>query len=294
MITVRLKGGMGNQMFQYAFGIAYAIKNNTSIQLDLRYLNSRTPRKNFVFRKYDLDIFKLEPHFLRPTQYLSYQIYSVLAFELIQKKLCWSNYNKIAGKYLETKDMYYDDSIWDVPDETYFVGYFQSYKYFDHLKKYIIEAFNFRHAIDMHAEPLLKKIIETESICLNVRRGDYLTDPILSLLDIDYYRNAVEHLQQILNNPTIYVFSDDIEWCQKNLHFSLPTQFVTHDYAGKKFRNYFELMINCKYYIIPNSSFGWWAAYLSRYPGKQVIAPKQWFKNYRDTLDLIPVEWNKI
>lgn len=281
-------------MFQYAFGLAYSLKNSTCFQLDLRYLNDRTPRKNFVYRGYDLDIFALESNLVHKIHYTPYQIYFVLACEYFQKRVCRINHSMLTGKYLESR-IGYNKNIWDLPDGTYFDGYFQSYKYFQNINDLLFEKFKFKYSSDSRVQSLSQEINEKESICLNVRRGDFLTSNLLGAISPDYYYEAVDRLKQMLTNPIIYVFSDDVGWCRNNLIFPLPTRFVDHDYAGEKFRNYFELMLNCKHFIIPNSSFGWWAAYLSSNPCKTVIAPKSWFKNASiDSKDLIPDQWMTI
>ena len=114
-------------------------------------------------------------------------------------------------------------------------------------------------------------------------------------MGINYYLNSLNYLKSITNsNFKIFVFSDDIKWCENNLKFEFETEFVNHTYKGYKFSSYLYLMQTCKYFIIPNSSFAWWAAYLSNYTDKIVIAPKNWFNNDIDTSDLIPNSWVRI
>lgn len=146
---------------------------------------------------------------------------------------------------------------------------------------------------------LQNQIVSSESICLNVRRGDYVTNPVINkshgVCGNEYYYKAIEKMNNYTEKPIIFIFSDDIPWCKENLNFEDPSVFVTHDYAGKKFEKYLKLMSLCKYFVIPNSSFGWWAAWLSGYPQKKVIAPQKWFPNPEiNTIDLIPATWERI
>lgn len=293
MITVRLKGGLGNQMFQYAFALAYDTINNTGFQLDLRYLNDRTPRPNVVFRKYDLDIFRVKPRIYHKDKY-RFGLYPVYVFESLQKRLVKGPYSKTTRKYLELS-FKFNPELFTLPDGTYFDGYFQCYKYFDSIREKLLEHFSFLHSLQENSFTLLNEIRESNSICLNVRRGDFVTNKLLGTTDPEYYNSAVSFMKERHPDATIYVFSDEIDWCRSNLKFNLPTVFVSHDHAGPRFRDYFELMINCKNFIIPNSSFAWWAAYLCQYPEKTIIAPKVWFNGQpQRSQDIIPQTWVKM
>jgi len=99
----------------------------------------------------------------------------------------------------------------------------------------------------------------------------------------------------LLPEASYFVFSDDIEWCKKNIKFSHPTFFVEDEYFGKKGEEYLFLMSACKYFVIPNSTFSWWGAWLSEREEKIVICPKKWFVDESiDTSDLIPNDWTRI
>ena len=297
MITVRLKGGLGNQMFQYAFAKSYSIKNNCAFQLDIRYLNDRTYRKNFVYRNYDLDLFVVNPLIKQPEFYKKWQIYFVLFSDLISKKILRNSFSSVTQKYHEIEARF-NPVLLDKGSLKYFDGYFQSFNYFDSIKPVLINEFSFKEPIETISFTLLEEIKEVQSICINVRRGDFLTDNVLEVMDANYFYEAVEIMKKKILAPVIYVFSDDLLWCRENLHFDVPVKFVSHDYAGKKFKDYFELMKNCKYFIIPNSTFAWWAAYLCNFEGKMVVAPLKWFKNKVDNeiflKDMIPLNWIKI
>jgi hypothetical protein len=96
-----------------------------------------------------------------------------------------------------------------------------------------------------------------------------------------------------VKNPTIYVFSDDLEWCKENLKFESPYKFVEHTYAGTKFQDYLRLMSACRHFILPNSSFAWWAAYLSKYEDKIVTVPPRWLSDPNfDIRSIILKDWN--
>ena len=287
MIKVKLMGGLGNQMFQYSCGLSMAIKNNTKLLLDTSYLLDRTPRENFVFRDYDLDIFKLDSNIYKGN--------------INQKPFMLKKYfnSLVPDKY----KFYYKERYFEYNRQVvnftnpnlYLEGYWQSPKYFIEFEKEIRNSFIYNIEFDNNIKQMNDKILSNESICINVRRGDFVNNDFHGTMGVNYYLKSLNYLKLKTNlNFKIFVFSDDIDWCEKNLKFEFETEFVDHSYKGKKFSSYLYLMQSCKYFIIPNSSFAWWAAYLSEFNDKIVIAPEKWFNNDIDTSDLIPNSWIRI
>ncbi|MEO0789174.1 MAG: alpha-1,2-fucosyltransferase, partial [Bacteroidota bacterium] len=131
------------------------------------------------------------------------------------------------------------------------------------------------------------------SICLNVRRTDFITDKTLNVTSVNYFKKAADYIAGQVEEPCFFIFSDDIDWCRKNLDLPYLVNIVGHEHKGKKFGNYLQLMSLCKHFIIPNSSFAWWAAWLSQQSeNKIVVTPDPWFAagDY-NTKDLIPDDW---
>jgi len=289
MIIIKLMGGLGNQMFQYALGRHLSIRHNTLLKLDLSFLLDRSRKPDFTYRNYDLDIFPVSPVFANYFESLNgesprYKKYIKTGLNLLRLN---------PFTVVQEKTFNFDEKILRTPDNCYFVGYWQSEKYFKEIERTIRDDFS------LGAEPdrtLSNLILSSESVCLNVRRGDFVTNPVTNkhhgVCNAGYFYKAIDTMKKFTEKPTIFVFSDDIVWCKENLSFEDPTVFVTHDYAGRKFEKYLKLMSQCKYFIIPNSSFGWWAAWLSRFPQKKVIAPRNWFANTDlNTVDLLPDDW---
>ena len=136
----------------------------------------------------------------------------------------------------------------------------------------------------------------SKSICLNVRRTDFIYNPEHNVVNIDYYKNAISTFKdKIGNNLKVYVFSDDLEWCKNNLNFIDNIEIVEHEYAGYKFYDYLYLMSSFKNFIIPNSSFGWWACWLSQHKDKIIMTPERWSGLIDENLiDIVPSEWLRI
>ena len=295
MIIVELSGGMGNQMFQYAAGRALALKNNTELGLDLSFLLDRTPHpkfQNFVFRNYDLDIFNIDAKIVEQSEipFWHRNFFS-------GKVNLWFNYfcHKFVPYTGKEKHFHFDKTILDLGPDTYLHGLWQSPKYFQSIESTIRKDFELKAPLSENVSTLMREIVSCESLCVNVRRADFVTNNFHGTFGPEYYDNAVAEIARTNNIDKIYVFSDDIPWCEENLKFPFPTMFVGKEYAGKKFEQYLMLMAACKNFVIPNSTFGWWAAWLSKNSQKKVVVPKRWFGNERIvTDDLVLPEWIRI
>lgn len=285
-------GGLGNQMFQYALGRHLAHKNNTQLKLDLSFfLDQGRKKKSHVARHYDLDIFNVREDFATAKEV--FQLSKRVNHSLLDRA-----FNKIFGyknSYIIEPHFHFSDAVFNAPDNVYLAGYWQTEKYFAGIEPMIRSDFTFKEEMSGQAKELLDKINNTNSICLNVRRGDFATNSFHGFYGTDYFLKADEIIKQKTSDYSYYVFSDEIEWCEANLKFDVPTIFVSHQFAGKKFQDYLRLMAGCKHFVIPNSSFAWWAVWFNQSPGKIVIAPKAWFGDSSlDTKDLIPESWIRI
>ncbi len=292
MIVVELMGGMGNQMFQYAFGRHLAYKLNADLVLDKHFLLDRTPKKNehFVFRNYDLELFNIDVSFLSSDMSKKYNSLQDRFTKKINQFI--SRFGTL--KVIDQKTFAFESELLSLKDNCYLKGYWQTEKYFKDIEDVIRRDFTFKLPISANCLPILDRIQKTESVCLNVRRGDFVTNPVHGALDVSYYRETEQILLEKRTQLTFFVFSDDIDWCREHIELQSPTVFVGHEYAGPKFKDYLNLMINCKHFIIPNSSFAWWAAWLCNNPNKVVIAPQKWFNESEwDSSDVIPENWLK-
>ncbi len=292
MIIVRLSGGMGNQMFQYALGRALAIKNKTTLGLDIYDLLDRTPRKGFTFRSYDLDLFGVEARIIDQRS-LPFWHRSCGGgfFGAILNKL---RRNLFGGRGRE-RGFKFNPEVLDLGPNAYIDGYWQSYKYFELIADTIRKDFFLKNLLPENIKSLKKEIESQNSVCVHVRRGDYVGNKFHDVVSKDYYTQAVNLLTEKTNIEHIYVFSDDINWCKENISFGRPTTFVGEECSGERASGQFELMKSCKHFIIANSSFSWWAAWLAENSDKIVIAPKAWFGDKSiDTSHRIPQNWIKI
>ena len=121
-------------------------------------------------------------------------------------------------------------------------------------------------------------------MAVHVRHGDYLSPQNRNTyvcLPFNYYQKAISYLEEKIENLTIYVFSDDINWCKQQFQFTKNVVFIDESISNSAQVD-FELMRNCKHFVIANSTFSWWPAWLAANHDKIVIAPKTWFYDERD------------
>jgi hypothetical protein len=139
-------------------------------------------------------------------------------------------------------------------------------------------------------------LASVNSVCVNVRRGDYVTSEstrnTLGFVGEDFYRRGVDWIKANVPDPWLFINSDDMPWCREHLKFYLPTTYFGEECAGWKFGEQLQLMTMCKHFLIPNSTFAWWAAWLGTRDGKLVVCPRRWFRNESiSSKDLIPPSW---
>lgn len=285
MIVAELKGGLGNQMFQYASGLGIALDRGYKFGVDTAWFEEN---KNITTpRVYELDCFKLNyPIIARSKMVIGSRDNGSGLFNLAKKKL---------RIYHETS-FEYDPLTKQISDNTYIDGYWQSFKYFDNVNQVVRDNFRFGRKLPGSHLAILEKMNAGTSVSLHVRRADYVsnaeTSKVHGAMGQDYYSKAIKHIKQSVRDAHFYVFSDDINWCKQNLQIDAPHTYVEGSKNGCDDMN---LMSQCNHNIIANSSFSWWAAWLNENEEKIVVAPKAWFlDSSKNTKDLIPSDWIRL
>jgi Glycosyl transferase family 11 len=296
MILLRLIGGMGNQLFQYAAATTLAKQLNTFVKLDLSLLTIRPNDPHHVARDYELHAFDIKEEFATEEE--------IKFFNPLPKTFLARVKNKIRTivappqLYLQP-DHGYDANFFRQKDNTCIVGSFQSEKFFDRVHDEIKTMYRFKKKVDAISANVLKQIETTNSVCLHVRRGDYVSNAHYSELigakTTDYYYNGLTEILKLQTDVTVFIFSDDIAWCKQNIKLNVPMIFMDDVVCSTDHHIQLNLMSRCKHFIISNSSFSWWAAWLGNYKNKIVIAPKVWFADgsQRES-DIIPDRWVKM
>ena len=298
MVTVFLRGGLGNQMFQYAAGLSVVKKKGDNLSLDTVFLNDRFPRKNFTYRTYDLDIFSFNPQLSGLSRASkNFPIPGVwLGVDLVALKL-----KAIFGNTFILKEDDISSSDKNIAFKTSDVvlwGFWQSEKYFEDVVDDVRAAFTFRDPLNKAAALFAQDIHTSESVAIHVRRGDYLLGKykkLYGITDVDYYNRAIANIGDSVKDPHFFVFSDDIDWCKENIKTPYVTTYMDAASSGPKSSYHLQLMSLCKHNIIANSSFSWWGAWLNKNPQKIVIAPKQWHVGMSiEENDVTPANWIKL
>jgi len=293
MIIVRLWGGLGNQLFQYATARALAEQHRCELKIDTSLLYENLDDPLTVKREFDLEVFKIKApqaskkeieFFNPPASNLSQKI-KAKGLSLLYPKRVYSE-----------KYFHFDPELSKQKPPLCIIGNWQSYKYFEKIEDKIRAELKFNKELEANSIELAKEIKKSQSVCINIRRGDYVDHPVysktLGFRGLEYLLPAVEKIKGLIDNPSFYIFSDDIQWCEEVLQPKIGGRIIDHSHKGWKFSNYLQLISLCKHQIIPNSTFGWWGAWLNQNPDKIVIAPRLWYQDEKyDTKDLCPDEW---
>lgn len=290
MIIVKLKGGLGNQLFQYAVARHLAEIHNTSVKLDISLF------KTYKLHAYSLSPFNIQEKIASQKE-IEKNFYNIPEFiiKIMQKigKIQYlTNSNYICEKFFN-----YDSDILSLPDNVYLDGYWQSEKYFTAISEIIRSEYSVKQSQFGVDKQVAEKIKSCDSVCVHVRRGSYTMPPYNSVhgtCPINYYHDAIRYISNKLQNPHFFIFSDDPNWTGENLKINHDVTFVNHNDASKDYED-LRLMSQCKHHIIANSTYSWWSAWLCENSEKIVIAPKKWFNSGdRDIRDLFPESWIKL
>jgi hypothetical protein len=282
-VFVRLVGGLGNQLFQYATARAVALRNGVPLILDARAYKSDSA---FGYR---LGHFAIEA---RPG---SSEELPPGKDEPIRYAL-WRKFGS-SPKFARERGLGFNRSVIALPAGVYLHGYFQSEKYFADIAEHIRAELTLKEAATGKSAEWLDQIDTAPSVSLHVRRGDYVSSTKAAAThgtcSPDYYRNAVARMaDQAGIDPVIFIFSDDPDWAREKLELPFETHIVT---AGGAAHEDLRLMSACRHHVIANSSFSWWGAWLNPKPDKIVVAPDKWFADSRmDNPDIVPEGWVRI
>lgn len=290
MDIVRFKGGLGNQMFQYALLKALSARGR-NVKGNLGYYVNHPEQMRFSI----LDVF----------DNISIEFVSDQVFDEIDAK--WKmvkNDGRLLKQFkadyenrffwVEESDGEYDENIFKTRNCT-FVGYWQTERYFQQVARELRKDFVFKCG-EKKLEQLKNKLKgDSRYVSVHIRRGDYLNlSEVYGNLEMSqYYLDAILYIEQNIKEPIYVFFSDDISWVKKNFHMECA-MYINSD-MFEEYHDWYDmcLMSYCAHNIIANSSFSWWGAWLNSNPHKIVVAPKQWLMN-SDTTDIWCDNWVRL
>lgn len=282
MITTKLQGGLGNQMFQYAAGRSLSIRLGAQFSLDGNWFVNES-RRAITPRNFELSVFRLTDTFSEDLPHPRRQMLKSLIFP--PEKLLESQAPDLSTLNKMSKNIYLD-------------GYWNDYRIFVDQNDKILSDFTLSVPLSEESKDVLSKIKQGVSASIHVRRGDYITDAGSNakhgVLPREYYETASSIIAKNNDAVHFYVFSDDIDWCRTNIKLKQKVTFVDHNTAERSYEDMY-LMSQCSHNIIANSTFSWWGAWLNQNTDRQVVAPARWFNDDTQARDsLIPPEWSLV
>lgn len=290
MKIVKILGGLGNQMFQYALYIA----------LKKQFPNERILIDTSCFRGYPLhNGFEIDDIFSLKSDIATWKDIARVAYPYPNYK--WWKYGKHilpnrSAMCVERKDCTFIDNVFLQNRNRYYDGYWQCEDYFKFAKEELYNTFFFLKTNNKRNEEIIAKVRETNSVSIHIRRGDYVNHPwFKGICGIDYYKRAITHIEDNVKPELYCVLSNDVDWCRKELELFMPKDKIVYVDWNKGTESYVDMQIMslCKHNIIANSSFSWWGAWLNKNQNKIVIAPSKW-KNIKLATDPVPASWIKL
>ncbi len=284
-VVIKLKGGMGNQMFQYAFGRALeraAEKAGQPIAISFDITAYTNPLKADTRRP-----FMLEP----------LNVQAVLASDEVSLK-AYNPYgiiSKVLRRILGTGNtVAFDPSLLLPPFKKSYEGYWQTEKYFADFTDQIRSEFTLNVPLGSLAQSMYERIKgDDHSVSIFYRRTDYVGHKTFDIGEQDYQKRALARMKELVPNMKLYVMSDDITWVKENVDLPEGSVFVSDKEITPQ--EEMHLASACRHHIIPNSTFAWWGAYLNKNPNKVVITPKVWANVDNDEYaDIVPAGWLRV
>lgn len=292
MVVVQLIGGLGNQMFQYALGRSLAISRGDRLSLYVGKLASTfriggAPQPDA--RSFGLDVFDIAA--------------DITTLEKLQSEranVIWTVTESGFGFFPEVLSECRNHRNLGL------VGWWQSEQYFLENAEHIRNDFTFKASYNSpYPACLIAEIVQSDSMCVHIRRTDVLkAENTKGAVELEYYTRAIETMRQQTRVSHAFVFSDDIAWCKGQLSLSMPTTFVSSEAPDQLHpADDLHLMSLCKHFVIANSTYSWWAAWLGKAAEKVVITPRRWFRNedpsfkgdsYLTSADLVPSTWLRV
>ena len=285
-----LQGGLGNQLFQYATARALSERYKVNFVLDKSWFDQSL--EGVTPRKYQLDLLNIEK-----------VVFSNHSFPTKPNRLeqfLQSTFSSRSFICYQRNAFSFDPSLFNLRNasnrDVYLYGYWQGFRYIEAIRPILQTEFQLRSGVSSHYHPFLEQIIDSASVMLHIRRGDYVESPSAAqfhgALSLDYYLNAIQSIQAIQPDAHYFVFSDDLPWAKAAMPSNIKITYVEHALEPDDAAQELQLMRECKHHIIANSSLSWWGAWLKKDVSGLVFTPDQWTNESKTDLpNLLPADW---
>ncbi len=299
-VIVRIKGGVGNQLFQFATARQLAIWENSELYFDLSFFRNEKFKDVYRLNKFNINYKVADPEIVAQ---LKNKQNTPLFYRLLNKTNIANPYNKSTHWKQSHLNKYLQSGL-TAPISVYLDDWFAKPSNFEHIREVLLTEIA-PTTISEQTKVWQEKIENTNSVSLHIRRGDYLTNPHFHNLSLNHYIKSVRYFEERLDKPSFYIFTDDSVYAKKelshlkNIHLVDSNNNRLNDYSTNGDMEDLFLMSRSKHNIIANSTFSWWGAWLNSNSEKIVIAPRRWFDN-KEAQDkyefdnLIPKNWIKL
>ena len=270
MVILRLRGGIGNQLFQYAAARSLAWHHSVPLKID-SYYYTRNPNRT-------LDLAKFNTDFALASQQ---EINQLTSRSKVIRYLHKKTYFKYSTKSFGQPYFHFYPDFFSIKPPVYLSGYFQSERFFEPYTNQIRQHFTPVDRPTQKNSEVLDEMRRCNAVALHVRQGDYSQanyEGFFGLLDPEYYQKAIQYIEERVENPNFFIFSDNIAWCRKQFAALKHEHFIDHNRDEESYWDMM-LMAACQHNITANSTFSWWGAWLNNRPDKLVITPANWFQN---------------
>ena len=296
MIVVKLMGGLGNQMFQYALGKSLAMRYPKALFFDDSFFNKHNDFADIPKRELQLNHFNFDWEVIDSDTLRKFYHPNPFQKHILNKIKKFSK-----TVYIENGLQFHNDVL-NVGSATVFDGYWQNERYFSEFEELIRQDFIFKTLPNYASLEIKADIVKKDnSVSVHVRRGDYISSDKINALygtcSLDYFYKAMNMMEVKLKDPHFYFFSDDTDWVEKNLQINYPRSTIISHNKGIDSWQDMMLMSSCENHVISNSSFSWWGAWLNPRLDKIIIAPYKWFNDEglnTQSQYIVPKSWIRI
>lgn len=289
MVVVRLSGGLGNQLFQYAMGRYLSFNANAELVLEDSFYFQRST--NVTPRTFELDKFAIQARRTSAEERKALRSYTGKIWKRFRRALPLPGQlryvHEPVGKILPTARAYKDQVFLD--------GYWQSSTYFSGIEDLLRDELQLLIPMSNEDQRIASHMAQVDSISIHVRRGDYLSNTAANKMhgvcSLGYYEKAIEFMEEQVSNPMFFVFSDDPDWVKRNLPNDHPCVYVDHNSSALAVQD-LRLMSRASHHIIANSSFSWWGAWMNPSTSKKIVRPQRWYAGLPSSGDqTCPANW---
>ena len=294
-MIIKIFQGPGNQMFQYAYALAASTRIGAELKLDLSWYDENSAHRPYILDRFDISAAvatKDEVAYVKSknaSNFLSYR------WNLLRDSIAPRHKKTVVFENLSKVDL----DLLNPYKNSYVEGYFTSELFFKDFEKEVRHELFFQPTISQNVKEIVDSI-DVNTVAISIRRGDFIGNQLHNICSKEYFYRAIEKTQEAIENPTLLIFSDELEWITENMKFDVPHSIVP---KLEDSMDYMRLMSYCSNHIIPNSTFSWWGAWLSK--PKVVIAPGFWlaqdvkahkntFGHWVETKHTVPENWLRI